>query len=183
MPYIKTEFEGLFIFEPKIFKDDRGYFFESFNARTLEIETKQKYNFVQDNESKSTKGVLRGMHYQINPMAQAKLVRVLEGEVQDVVVDLRKNSKTYGKQFSIVLTAENKKQLLIPKGFAHGFLVLSETATFFYKCDNFYSKEHERSLAWNDKTLNINWLTATENLILSEKDREALSFNDAEHNF
>lgn len=183
MPYIKTEFEGLYVFEPKIFKDDRGYFFESFNAQTLEIETKEKYNFVQDNESKSTKGVLRGIHYQINPMSQAKLVRVLEGEVQDVVVDLREKSKTFGKHFSIVLTAENKKQLLIPRGFAHGFLVLSETATFFYKCDNFYSKEHERSLAWNDKNLNINWLSSAANLILSEKDLKAPTFKNAENNF
>jgi dTDP-4-dehydrorhamnose 3,5-epimerase len=170
MPYIKTDFEGLWVFEPRVFEDERGYFFESFNLKTLKEETGLEMNFVQDNESKSSGGVLRGMHFQINPMAQAKLVRVVKGSVQDVVVDIRKKSPTYGKHFSIVLSEQNKKQLLIPRGFAHGFLTLEDDVIFCYKCDNYYSKTHDAGILWNDPALNIQWMMPSDNLILSEKD-------------
>lgn len=169
MPIVDTPIEGLKIFEPRVFGDDRGYFFESYNAKSFKeggIDT----TFVQDNQSRSTFGVLRGLHYQIPPFAQAKLVRVIEGEVLDVAVDIRPDSKTYGEWFSIVLSAENKKQLFIPRGFAHGFLVLSETAEFFYKCDNFYSKESEGGILYNDPQLKIDWKLDLEKVLLSEKD-------------
>ena len=149
MPFIETEIEDLVIYEPSVWKDDRGYFFEAYNKRTLEaggIATA----FVQDNQAHSTYGVLRGLHYQVGAFAQAKLVRVVEGEVLDVVVDLRPNSATYGKSYSIRLSATNKRQLFVPRGFAHGYLVLSPTAEFFYKCDNFYSKANEGGLLFND---------------------------------
>ena len=164
----ETFIPGLLVIEPKVFGDDRGYFLETYNAP----EFKQKgvpYDFVQDNESRSSKGVLRGLHYQIHH-PQAKLVRVIEGEVFDVAVDLRKNSPTYGKSFGIHLSGENKTMLLIPRGFAHGFLVLSERATFAYKCDDVYHPNDEGGLMWNDPSLDIPWPLEGEP-ILSEKDR------------
>lgn len=167
----ETKLKGCFILEPKIIKDERGYFMESFNEITFQKGTRQKVTFVQDNQSFSTRGVLRGLHYQCGEYAQAKLVRVLEGEVLDVAVDLRPNSETYGQYEAVLLSAENQKQFFIPRGFAHGFLVLSETATFFYKCDNFYNKESEGGLIFNDQTVNINWNFPTNELIISEKDQ------------
>ena len=171
MNFIATKLEGCFIIEPKIIADDRGYFMESFNEQTFQNGVGQAVHFVQDNQSFSTKGVLRGLHYQTGEHAQAKLVRVLSGEVLDVAVDIRPESKTYGQYVSVVLNAENQKQFFVPRGFAHGFLVLSESATFFYKCDNFYSKESEGGLLYNDPELNINWDFPETTLIISEKDK------------
>jgi dTDP-4-dehydrorhamnose 3,5-epimerase len=171
MRFIETKLEGCFVIEPTVFKDDRGYFMESFNENTFEKGIGKKIHFVQDNQSHSSKSVLRGLHYQCGEHAQAKLVRVLEGEVLDVAVDLRPNSKTFGHYESIILTAENQKQFFVPRGFAHGFLVLSDTATFFYKCDNFYNKESEGGLIYNDPTLNIDWQTPLDHLIISDKDK------------
>lgn len=170
MKFIETKLKGCFILEPKIIKDERGYFMESFNEKTFQEGIGQKVTFVQDNQSFSTKGVLRGMHYQCGVHAQAKLVRVLQGEVLDVAVDLRPDSKTYGQYEAVVLSEENQLQFFIPRGFAHGFLVLSETATFFYKCDNLYNKESEAGLIYNDETLNINWNFPFKDLIISDKD-------------
>ena len=171
MNFIPTKLEGCFILEPKIIKDERGYFMESFNETTFEKGIEQKVHFVQDNQSFSTRGVLRGLHYQTGQHAQAKLVRVLQGEVLDIAVDIRPNSETYGQHVSVVLSAENQTQFFVPKGFAHGFLVLSETATFFYKCDNFYNKESEGGFIYNDQTVNIDWQLQENNLIISEKDK------------
>lgn len=170
MAFIATHIKDLWVFEPTVFEDNRGYFFESFNKETFKKETGLDVDFVQDNESKSTKGVLRGMHFQKGEFAQAKLVRVIQGEVQDVAVDLRKGSSTYGEYFSINLTGENRKQLFVPRGFAHGFLVLSETAVFSYKCDNYYNKASEGGLIYNCPKVGIEWQLNTDNLILSEKD-------------
>lgn len=170
MNFIPTNLSGCFVLEPRIFQDDRGYFMESFNENTFEAGVGQKVHFVQDNQSFSSKGVLRGLHYQTGEHAQAKLVRVLHGEVLDVAVDLRPESPSYGQSFSILLSGENQKQLFIPRGFAHGFLVTSETAAFFYKCDNFYNKDSEGGLIYNDPTLNINWGFPEDKLIISEKD-------------
>jgi dTDP-4-dehydrorhamnose 3,5-epimerase len=170
MNFIETKLQGCFILEPKIINDERGYFMESFNERTFNEGVKSKVHFVQDNQSFSTKGVLRGLHYQTGDYAQAKLVRVLQGEVLDVAVDLRLDSPTYGQYESVVLSAENHKQFFIPRGFAHGFLVLSDTATFFYKCDNFYNKESEGGLLYNDSSININWSFPEENMLISAKD-------------
>jgi len=170
MNFIPTKLEGCFVIEPKIFNDERGYFLESYNEKTLQNGIGQPVQFVQDNQSYSSKGVLRGLHYQTGEHAQAKLVRVLQGEVLDVVVDIRPDSKTYGDSFSVLLSGENQKQFFIPRGFAHGFLVLSETATFFYKCDNFYNKESEGGIIYNDPSLNIDWQFSNEELIISEKD-------------
>jgi dTDP-4-dehydrorhamnose 3,5-epimerase len=170
MNFIPTKLEGCFIIEPKIINDERGYFMESFNENTFQKGTGKAVHFVQDNQSFSTKGVLRGLHYQTGEHAQAKLVRVLQGEVLDVVVDIRPNSATFGEYVSVLLTGENKTQFFVPRGFAHGFLVLSETATFFYKCDNFYNKESEGGLLYNDKSVNIDWQFPLQNLIISEKD-------------
>ena len=170
MNFIPTNALGCFSIEPKIIYDQRGYFMESFNEKTFQEGVGQNVHFVQDNQSFSTKGVLRGLHYQTGEHAQAKLVRVLQGEVLDVAVDVRPNSKTYGEHFSILLSAENQKQFFIPRGFAHGFLVLSATATFFYKCDNFYNKESEGGLIYNDPSLNIDWKFPKEELIISDKD-------------
>lgn len=170
MPFTKTEFEGLQVFEPQIWGDDRGYFYEAFNQQVFEA-TGINNRFVQDNQARSTYGVLRGLHYQLGEYAQAKLVRVFEGEVLDVVVDIREGSPTYGKSFSIILSAANKKQLFVPRGFAHGYVVLSPTAEFFYKCDNFYSKESEGGLAWDDPQLNIDWRIDPKDAQLSEKDK------------
>ncbi len=162
------------LIEPQVFGDDRGFFFESFNQERFEKILGQKINFVQDNHSKSMKGVLRGLHYQLPPKAQGKLVRVIQGEVFDVAVDLRKSSPTFGKWVGEILTANNKKQLWIPKGFAHGFITLSDTAEFLYKTTDFYSKEHERVIGWNDKTIAIQW--PIKNVLLSSKDEDPESF-------
>lgn len=171
LKYTETKLKGCFILEPKIIKDERGYFIESFNERTFNEGIGQKVTFVQDNQSFSIKGVLRGLHYQCGEHAQAKLVRVLHGEVLDVAVDLRPNSETFGQYEAVLLSAENQKQFFVPRGFAHGFLVLSETATFFYKCDNFYNKESEGGLIYNDKTVNIDWNFPFQDLIISDKDK------------
>ena len=170
MNFIPTKLEGCFILEPKIILDERGYFMERFNENTFQNGTGKAVHFVQDNQSFSAKGVLRGLHYQTREHAQAKLVRVLNGEVLDVVVDIRPESTTYGQYVSVLLSSENQKQLFIPRGFAHGFLVLSDTATFFYKCDNFYNKESEGGLLYNDPTVNIDWNFPKEELLISEKD-------------
>jgi len=172
----ETKLKGCFILEPNVFEDDRGYFFESYNELKLEQILGYKPNFVQDNQSKSTFGVVRGLHMQAGDFSQAKLVRVLEGAVLDVVVDARVDSETFGESFSIELTADNNKQLFIPKGFLHGFSVLSAEAVFFYKCDDFYNKESERGINPLDKSLNIDWRIAEDQMILSEKDREAPEF-------
>lgn len=182
MPFIETGFTGLKVFEPRVFSDSRGYFFESFNKNVFS-EAGIYVEFVQDNESKSQRGVLRGLHYQLNPMSQAKLVRVVEGEVLDVVVDIRKGSPTFGKHFDILLSAENKKQLFIPKGFAHGFSVVSETCIFQYKCDNYYSRESEGGILFNDADLNIDWKIKTDEAIVSDKDKTLPSFKNCLNNF
>jgi dTDP-4-dehydrorhamnose 3,5-epimerase len=182
MPFIDTEFKGLKIFEPRVFADSRGYFFESFNKQ-LFTEAGIYSEFVQDNESRSQRGVLRGLHYQLNPTAQAKLIRVVEGEVLDVVVDIRVGSPTYGKSYGLVVSAENKKQLYIPRGFAHGFLVLSDTCIFQYKCDNYYSKESEGGIHFNDPQLNIKWGFDLANAIVSDKDKVLPVFKDCKNNF
>ena len=171
MNFIPTKLEGCFIIEPKIILDERGYFMESFNENTFQKSVNQKVHFVQYNQSYSSKGVLRGLHYQTGEYAQAKLVRVLQGEVLDVAVDIRPNSQTFGKYEAVLLSGENHRQFFVPRGFAHGFLVLSDTATFFYKCDNFYNKESEGGISYNDQTINIDWSFPTENLIISEKDK------------
>ena len=179
MNFIATPLAGCFIIEPNIILDERGYFMESFNEKTFQKGIDQEVHFVQDNQSFSTKGVLRGLHYQTGKNAQAKLVRVLSGEVLDVAVDVRQESPTFGQHVSVVLSAENQHQFFVPRGFAHGFLVLSETATFFYKCDNFYNKESEGGIMYNDATLNIDWQFSTENLIISEKDMFLPNFENA----
>lgn len=178
MNFISTALEGCYIIEPKIIGDERGYFMESFNEKTFQEGIKQETHFVQDNQSFSKKGVLRGLHYQTGENAQAKLVRVLHGEVLDVAVDIRPESKTYGQHVAVLLSAENQKQLFVPRGFAHGFIVLSETATFFYKCDNFYNKEAEGGILFNDKTLNIDWKLPEKELIISEKDQILPTFEN-----
>jgi len=171
MNVIKTPLEGLLILEPRIFKDDRGYFFESFNANTFKSVTGQNIDFVQDNQARSTINVLRGLHYQNAPHAQTKLIRALEGAIWDVVVDLRKDSPTYGRWYGVELSAENKRQFLVPRGFAHGYSVLTETAEVFYKCDDFYSKQDEGGLYYADPELNIDWKIDLANAIVSEKDQ------------
>lgn len=169
MPVLETNIPGLLVFEPRVHHDDRGYFFESYNRRTW-AEAGVQIDFVQDNQARSCKGVLRGLHYQIGEAAQAKLVRVTEGEVLDVAVDVREHSPTYGQWYSILLSAENKKQLLVPRGFAHGYVVLSDTAEFFYKCDNYYSKAHEGGIRYDDPTLRIDWQFNLAEVLVSEKD-------------
>ena len=171
MKVISTSLEGCFVLKPRIYEDDRGYFFESFNQKKFADAIGTKISFVQDNESFSYKGVLRGLHYQTGRYAQAKLVRVIKGRILDVAVDLRKSSSTFGKYFSIELSESNKKQLFIPKGFAHGFLVLSDTAIFSYKCDNFYDKASEAGIIYNDPTLAIDWEFPESKMLLSERDR------------
>lgn len=166
----ETFIKDLIIVEPKVFGDERGYFFESYSKTKFE-ELGIKIDFVQDNQSFSKKGTLRGLHYQNPPFAQTKLIRVLEGEVIDIAVDLRKDSPTFGKSFSILLSAENKKQLLVPQGFAHGFSVISENATVSYKCDQFYNKDSEGGIKFNDPTLNIDWGINLDEAIVSEKDQ------------
>lgn len=182
MEVIKTDIEGLVIIEPRIFNDDRGYFYESFSQQEFEEKVCNTV-FVQDNQSKSSYGVLRGLHFQKAPFAQSKLVRVVKGAVLDVAVDIRKGSPTYGKHIAVELTEENHRQLFIPRGFAHGFVVLSEEVIFQYKCDNFYSKESEGSLMFNDADLNINWMIPEEKAILSEKDKHHQLFKDFDSPF
>lgn len=169
MNIIKTSIEGIVIIEPRLFKDERGYFFESFNQREFE-EKICKTTFVQDNESKSGYGVIRGLHYQKPPFAQSKLVRVIKGAVLDVAVDIRKGSPTFGQHVAVELTEENHRQFFIPRGFAHGFSVLSEEVIFQYKCDEFYHPEAEGAIAWNDTELGIDWKIPRDKVILSEKD-------------
>jgi dTDP-4-dehydrorhamnose 3,5-epimerase len=169
MPFIHTNFPGLMIFEPAILKDGRGYFYESYNQKVFLKEGVQ-INFVQDNQSSSVYGVIRGLHYQANPFAQTKLIRVLSGVILDVAVDIRKNSPSYGKAYTIELSSDNKKQLLIPKGFAHGYSVLSDTADVFYKCDEYYNRESEGGIAYDDHDLNIDWRIPEKKIIISEKD-------------
>lgn len=182
MPFYKTDIADLLVFEPRIFPDPRGYFFESYNE-TIFAEAGIKEKFVQDNQSKSTYGVIRGLHYQLNPYAQAKLIRVLQGNILDVAVDVRKGSITYGKSFSLELSDENNKQLYIPSGFAHGFSVLSETAVVLYKCDAFYNKEAEGGIRYNDPELNIDWRIPKGQEIISEKDIVLPFIGEALNNF
>ena len=170
MKITETDIPEVCILEPNVFGDHRGYFIESYNREKFPSQY-QHIEFVQDNESKSPKGVLRGLHYQLPPFCQTKLVRVIEGKVLDIVVDIRKGSPTFGKHVAKELSGENKKQMLVPRGFAHGFIVLSETAIFSYKCDNYYSPEHDRGILYNDPELAIDWKLATETLILSDKDK------------
>jgi dTDP-4-dehydrorhamnose 3,5-epimerase len=170
MPFQATGIEGLWVFEPQIFKDDRGYFYESFNDKVFS-DIGINRPFVQDNQARSTYGVLRGLHFQKGESAQAKLVRVFEGAVLDVVVDIRENSPSFGKSFAIELSAENKKQLYVPRGFAHGYVVLTPTAEFFYKCDNYYNKSAEGGVIYNDPQLQIDWKIDSKHIILSEKDQ------------
>lgn len=166
----KTKLNGCFILEPKVFEDKRGYFLESYNQKKFNSLVEIPVSFVQDNESYSSKGVLRGLHFQIGKHAQAKLVRVIKGVVLDIAVDIRKESDTFGQYISVELSEENKKQLFIPRGFAHGFVVLSDTALFSYKCDNFYNKASESGILYSDETLNIDWKLPNNELIISEKD-------------
>ena len=171
MKIIETKLKGCFILEPKVYKDNRGYFFESFNSQEFYNLTGERVNFVQDNEAKSLKGVLRGLHFQKGEFAQAKLVRVLKGKVQDVVVDMRSDSITYGNYMSILLSSDNKKQVFIPKGFAHGYLTLKKDTIFAYKCDNYYAPNFEDGIMYNDESLNIDWLLKEKEMIISEKDK------------
>lgn len=173
MKATQTSIPDVWVIEPRVFGDERGFFFESFNEKAFKEATGNKLPFVQDNHSKSTKGVLRGLHYQLPPKAQGKLVRVVQGEVFDVAVDIRKGSATYGKWVAEVLSAENKKQLWIPPGFAHGFLTLSETAEFLYKTTDYWAPEFERSIVWNDESIGINWPTCENEPVLAKKDAEA----------
>lgn len=179
MRFTETKLKGCFTLEPTIFKDSRGYFMESFNQERFNRGINRDVCFVQDNQSYSTRGVVRAMHYQTGVYAQAKLVRVLKGKVLDVAVDLRKDSATFGQHISVELSEENKKQLFIPKGFAHGFITLSQTAEFFYKCDNYYNKDSEAGIIYNDKELGIDWKIPVNEIILSAKDLELPSFKNA----
>lgn len=182
MQVIKTDIEGVVIIEPKLFKDERGYFFESFNLREFE-EKVTPIKFVQDNESKSSYGVVRGLHFQNPPYAQSKLVRVVKGKTLDVAVDIRKNSPTYGKYVAVELSEDNHRQLFIPIGFAHGFSVLSDEVIFQYKCSNFYNKDSEGAIAWDDKDLNIDWQIPLDKIVLSEKDKHHLPLNKIDSQF
>lgn len=179
MEIIKTTIDGVVIIEPCIYSDSRGYFFESFNQKEFE-EKVCKTTFVQDNESKSSYGVIRGLHFQRPPFAQSKLVRVVKGTVLDVAVDIRKGSPTFGQHVAVELTEENHRQFFIPKGFAHGFSVLSEEVVFQYKCDNFYSPQCEGAIAWDDPDLGIDWKITVDNIILSEKDKQHNRLKDTD---
>ncbi len=176
-----TPFEGCYVIHDSFFADSRGYFFESFNRQLFFEATGMDINFVQDNQSSSSKGVLRGLHFQRGEHAQAKLVRVLQGEVLDVAVDIRKNSATFGKHFSLILSEGSHTQLYIPRGFAHGFVVLSSRAVFFYKCDNYYNKNAEAGIMYNDLALGIDWKLAADELILSDKDKKNFLLKDILH--
>ena len=182
MEVIKTDIEGVVIIEPRIFKDDRGYFYESFSQREFE-EKVCRTTFVQDNQSKSSYGVVRGLHFQKPPYSQSKLVRCIKGAVLDVAVDIRKGSPTFGKYVAVELTEDNHRQFCVPRGFAHGFAVLSEEAVFQYKCDNFYNKESEGSVAWNDQELAIDWRIPVEKVLLSEKDKLSKTIAEADFLF
>jgi dTDP-4-dehydrorhamnose 3,5-epimerase len=182
MKIIETGFKGLIVIKPKIFSDQRGYFFESFNQANLASEG-ISFTPVQDNESKSSKGVIRGLHYQLMPFGQAKMIRVVEGRIFDVALDLRTNSRTFGKWFGIDLDSDTKDLVLIPRGFAHGFSVLSDIAVIQYKCDNVYNSEYERGIFLNDPMLDINWKTGSATPVISEKDSKQPLFRDAEYNF
>ncbi len=177
MKFIKTKIDDLIIIEPTVFVDDRGYFLESYNQKKFE-EIIGKVSFIQDNESKSSKGILRGLHFQKPPFDQAKLVRCIEGKVLDIAVDLRNESKTYGQYISVELSSVNKKQLFIPRGFAHGFLVLSHSAIFAYKVDNFYAPDYDSGICWNDPILNIPWGVDIDEILVSEKDSKLSFFSD-----
>lgn len=182
MPFHKTDFPDLLIFEPKVFKDSRGYFFESYNENICKAEG-VAIKFVQDNQASSEYGVIRGLHYQLAPFAQTKFIRVLSGKILDVVVDLRKGSPSFGNVFTQELSAENHLQLMVPKGFAHGYSVLSNTAEVFYKCDDFYNKENEAGLLYNDSSLNIDWQIPSGKEIISQKDLVQPTFENCKHNF
>ena len=182
MKFTETKISDLIIIEPTVFGDARGHFLESYNQKKFE-KIIGKTSFVQDNESKSSRGVLRGLHFQKPPFEQAKLVRCIEGEVLDVAVDIRKNSKTYGKHVSVLLSGENKRQLFVPRGFAHGFLVLSDSATFAYKVDNTYAPEFDAGIKYDDKELNINWGLTEDEVQLSPKDKKLTSFKDLDSPF
>ena len=182
MEVIKTEIEGVVIIEPRIFKDDRGYFYESFSQREFE-EKVCRTTFVQDNQSKSSYGVLRGLHFQKPPYCQSKLVRCIKGAVLDVAVDIRKGSPTFGKYVAVELSEENHRQFFVPRGFAHGFAVLTPEAIFQYKCDNYYNKESEGAVAWNDPQLAIDWRIPADKVLLSEKDKLNKNIADAEYLF
>ena len=182
MKVINTEIDGILIIEPNVIRDERGYFYESFSQREFEKNV-SNIKFVQDNQSMSTYGVVRGLHFQKPPYSQSKLVRCIKGSVLDVAVDLRKGSPTFGKHIAVELTEENHRQLFIPRGFAHGFAVLSKEAVFQYKCDNYYNKESEGAIAWNDPELSIDWRIPADKVQLSEKDRQNRSIRDAEFLF
>ena len=182
MEVIKTDIEGVVIIEPRIFRDERGYFYESFSQREFE-EKVCRTTFVQDNQSKSSYGVLRGLHFQKPPYAQSKLVRCIKGIVLDVAVDIRKGSPTFGKYVAVELSEDNHRQFFIPRGFAHGFAVLSDEAVFQYKCDNFYNKESEGAVAWDDPELCIDWKVPADKVLLSEKDRQNKCIADADFLF
>jgi dTDP-4-dehydrorhamnose 3,5-epimerase len=182
MEITKTHIDGLWIIEPKVFGDKRGYFIETYRE-SMYKEAGISSRFIQDNESMSNRGVIRGLHYQIEPYSQAKLVRVIQGMVFDVALDLRKNSPSFGKWFGVVLSGENKKQFYIPKGFAHGFSVLKDETIFAYKCDNIYNPESERGIKYNDPSLEIDWMIKPEEAIISEKDLNNPTIADAEYNF
>jgi dTDP-4-dehydrorhamnose 3,5-epimerase len=182
MNITETGLQGLVLIQPKVYADNRGYFFESFNKNTF-LNSGIDFSPIQDNESKSSKGVIRGLHYQLNPQAQAKLIRVVEGIIFDVAVDLRKSSSTFGKWFGVELDSESKKQLLIPRGFAHGFSVLSDIAVIQYKCDNAYNPQLERGIFLNDPELRIDWKLGQIKAIISDKDLKNPGFRDAEFNF
>ena len=182
MKFIKTEIPEVIIIEPKVFGDDRGYFLESYNKKAFE-ENIGSITFVQDNESKSSKGVLRGLHFQKPPFTQAKLVRCIKGKVIDIAVDIRRDSPTYGKHVSVILSEENKKQLFVPRGFAHGFAVLSETAIFAYKVDNNYAPEYDGGIIWNDKDLQIDWNLPENEIKLSDKDAKLPTLNSLDNPF
>jgi len=182
MPFQQTDFPGLYVFEPKLFEDSRGYFFESYNEKTFS-EQGVNIRWLQDNQSSSTYGVIRGLHYQLPPFAQSKLVRVLKGKILDVVVDIRVGSPMYGKAFAVKLSAKNKKQLLIPAGFAHGFSVLSKNAEVLYKCDAYYNKESEGGIKYNDPALNIDWQVSTDEALVSEKDDLLPNLADCKNSF
>lgn len=179
MEIIKTAIDGVIIIKPRLFMDERGYFFESFSQRDFDTQVRP-IHFVQDNESKSSYGVLRGLHFQKPPFAQSKLVRVIKGAVLDVAVDIRKGSPTFGQHVAVELTEENHLQFFIPRGFAHGFSVLTDEVVFQYKCDNFYAPQHEGALAWDDPDININWRIPKDKVILSEKDKHHTTLKEAE---
>lgn len=180
MKYIKTDIEGVWIIEPNVFSDQRGYFFEAWKQAEFDEHIGHHVDFVQDNESKSGYGVLRGLHYQKGEFSQAKLVRVIKGRVLDVAVDIRRNSPTFGKYVAVELSEDNKRQFFIPRGFAHGFLVLSDEAIFTYKVDNIYAPHAEASIRWNDETIGIEWPINPDDVVTSEKDLKASSLKDAE---